>query len=324
VRGDFVTGRVLITGYLGFMGTHLVKFLEDKGYDVVATYFRPSTELRLGKPKGVVLECDVRDREGVFRILREFRPHKIFHLAAQSYPAVSWDDPWYTVETNVIGTVNIFEGVKQLDLDCSILNACSSAEYGFVADHEVPVREEHALNPLQPYGVSKVAQEMLGYQYFKNFGIKSIAVRIFNTTGPGKVNDVCSDFTKRVTEIKKGMNLERKLRVGNLESRRAITDVRDVIQAFDLALEKASFGEAYNLSGAKVYQTREIVEIIRALVGFDFAVEQDPTLLRPTDEPIIFGSSEKFQEQTDWKQEIPLEETLRDMLSYWDEVLQVA
>jgi GDP-4-dehydro-6-deoxy-D-mannose reductase len=120
------------------------------------------------------------------------------------------------------------------------------------------------------------------------------------------------------------MNLERKLRVGNLESRRAITDVRDVIQAFDLALEKASFGEAYNLSGAKVYQTREIVEIIRALVGFDFAIEQDPTLLRPTDEPIIFGSSEKFQEQTDWKQEIPLEETLRDMLSYWDEVLQVA
>ena len=299
------------------MGVHLVDRLESRGHEVLATYFRPTTDLKLSQPKGTVLECDIRDREKVYKLLTDFRPEKIFHLAAQSYPAVSWEDPWYTMETNVIGTVNIFEGLRQSGLDCKMLNACSSAQYGFVAEDEVPVSEDHAMRPLQPYGVSKAAQEMLGYQYYKNFGIKSLAVRIFNTTGPGKVNDVCSDFTKRIAQMSAGTGRAKILKVGNLRSRRAITDVRDVIRAFDLALDNAELGEAYNLSGAKVYQVGEILDIIRNIVGFDFTVEQDPGLLRPTDEPIIFGNSEKFQKQTGWKQEIPLEKTLRDMLDFW-------
>lgn len=313
--------KVWVTGYGGFMGVHLVDLLESKGDEVLATYFRPTTDLRNSKPRGEVVECDLRDRAKVNALLAEFQPTKIFHLAAQSYPSVSWDDPWYTIETNVIGTVNLFEGVRKLALDCKILNACSSAEYGFVAEDEVPVKEDHALKPLHPYGVSKVSQEMLGYQYHRNFGIKSIAVRIFNTTGPGKANDVCSDFTKRLVEIAKGINAEKKLRVGNLRTRRAITDVRDVIRAFDLAMDRATIGETYNLSGEKVYEVREIVDILREQVGFDFEVWQDPELLRPADEPIIFGSSRKFQKETDWRQEIPLEKTLKDMLDYWHEIL---
>jgi GDP-mannose 4,6-dehydratase len=312
---------VWVTGYGGFMGVHLVDLLETKGEEVLATYFRPTTDLRASKPRGWVEECDIRDRAKVNRLLKEFKPEKIFHLAAQSYPTVSWEDPWYTIETNVIGTVNIFEGVKNLGLNCKILNACSSAEYGYVTEEEVPVREDHALKPLHPYGVSKVSQEMLGYQYYKNFGIESIAVRIFNTTGPGKVNDVCADFTKRLVEMAKGINAEKKLRVGNLKARRAITDVRDVIRAFDLALDKATMGEAYNLSGGKVYEVQEIVDILCELIGFDFKVWQDPKLLRPTDEPIIFGDSRKFHQETGWQQEIPLEKTLGDMLVYWDKVL---
>ncbi len=303
------------------MGVHLVHWLEAKGDTVLATYFRPTTDLRDSHPKGWVLECDVRDRTKVDTLLEEFRPEKIFHLAAQSYPTVSWDDPWYTIETNVIGTVNIFEGVKKLGLNCKILNACSSAEYGYVTEDEVPVKEDHALKPLQPYGVSKASQEMLGYQYYKNFGIRSIAVRIFNTTGPGKTKDVCSDLTKRLVEISKGINTEKKLRIGNLGTKRAITDVRDVIRAFDLALERATVGETYNLSGQKVYEVREIVDFLRGLVSFNFEVWQDPDLLRPSDEPIIYGCSQKFQSDTGWSAVIPLKETLGDMLDYWGKVL---
>ncbi|MEE9304125.1 MAG: GDP-mannose 4,6-dehydratase [Thiotrichaceae bacterium] len=313
--------KVWVTGYGGFMGVHLVDLLESKGDEVLATYFRPTTDLRDSNPKGQVVECDVRDREKVNKLLEEFQPEKIFHLAAQSYPTVSWDDPWYTIETNIIGTVNIFEGVKKLGLDCKIMNACSSAGYGFVTEDEVPVTEDQALKPLHPYGVSKVSQEMLGYQYYKNFGIKSIAVRIFNTTGPGKSNDVCSDFTKRLVEMAQGINPEKKLRVGNLASRRAITDVRDVIKAFDLSLDKATMGEAYNLSGGEVYEIQEIIDILKGLVNFDFEVWQDPGLLRPSDEPIIYGSSQKFQKETNWEQVIPLEKTLKDMLDYWHRVL---
>lgn len=316
-----MTSKVWVTGYGGFMGVHLVEMLEAKGEEVLATYFRPTTDLRISNPRGRAVECDIRDRALVNTLLKEFQPDKIFHLAAQSYPTVSWEDPWYTMETNVIGTINIFEAVRKSGLSCKILNACSSAEYGYVTEDEVPIKEDHTLKPLHPYGVSKVSQEMLGYQYFKNFDIQSIAVRIFNTTGPGKVNDVCSDLTKRLVEIAKGKSPGKTLRVGNLEAKRAITDVRDVIRAFDLALDQGVFGEVYNLSGSKAYAIQEIVDILRGLVGFEFEVWQDAALLRPTDEPIIFGDSGRFKGETRWRQEIPLKETLGDMLDYWERML---
>lgn len=310
-----------MTGAEGFMGVHLVEMLMDEGHEVLATYYNPESDIFKLSQNVRVEECDVRDRNQVKNYLKEFKPDKIFHLAAQSYPTVSWEDPWYTIETNVIGSTNIFEGLKELKLKCKVLNACSSAEYGFVTQEEVPIEEEHSLKPLHPYGVSKVAQELLAYQYFKNFGLKVITVRIFNTTGPRKVNDVCSDFTKRLIEIEKGINPEKKLRVGNLKTKRTITDVRDALRGFELALDKATIGEIYNLSGERVYEISEIVNMLRRLVNFDFEIWQDPSLLRPTDEPIIFGSSEKFKRKTGWQQEIPLEETLRDMLDYWRKVL---
>jgi len=310
-----------VTGAAGFMGDYLAEMLVSKGHDVLATYYRPTTDIRNIDRRASIKECDVRDREKVKRLLAEFNPDKIFHLAAQSYPTVSWEDPWYTIETNVIGTINIFEGIKELGLDCKILNACSSAEYGFVNQDEVPLKEEHSLKPLHPYGVSKVAQEMLGYQYFVNFGIKSISMRIFNTTGPRKVNDVCSDFTNRLVEIEKGKKFEKKLLVGNIKTKRAITDVRDAVRAFELALDKATIGKTYNLSGDRVYEIEEIIDLLRKLVSFNFEVEVDPNLLRPTDEPIIYGDSEKFKRETGWKQEIPLDQTLKDMLNHWRKVL---
>ncbi len=313
--------KVWITGACGFMGQHLTDFLIDKGCEVLSTTYHPTTNIKELNKRAVIMECDVRDKKRVYSIVESFAPSKIFHLAAQSYPTLSWEDPWYTLETNVIGTTNIFEAVKAFTPECKILNACTSAEYGFVSPEEVPVREDHSLNPLQPYGVSKLAQEKLAYQYFKNFGVKSVSVRIFNTTGPKKVNDVCSDFTRRLIEIEKGIKPEKKLLVGNLNTRRAITDVRDVIEAFDLALDKATIGEVYNLSGRNVYRIGAIVDTLKDLVQFDFEVKQDSGLIRPTDEPIIYGDSSKFKKETCWEPKIPLEKTLEDMLNYWRETL---
>ncbi len=303
------------------MGDYLAEMLVNKGHEVLATYYRPTTDVKNIDRRARIEECDIRDRNRVKGLLSEHKPDRIFHLAAQSYPTVSWDDPWYTIETNVIGTTNIFEGIKELGLDCKILNACSSAEYGFVSQEEVPLKEEHSLRPLHPYGVSKVAQEMLAYEYFKNFGIKSISMRIFNTTGPRKVNDVCSDFTKRLVKIEKGKNPGKKLRVGNIKSKRTITDVRDSVRAFQLALDKATIGETYNLSGENVYEIEELIDLLRKLVDFEFELEVDPKLLRSSDEPIIYGDSWKFKRETGWKQEIPLDQTLNDMLNYWRGVL---
>jgi GDP-mannose 4,6-dehydratase len=315
--------RAWITGACGFMGQHLTDFLIQRNYEVLATVFseRATTDISKLNKKARIEECDIRDEKKVYSLMKDFMPTKIFHLAAQSYPTVSWAEPQFTLETNVIGTINIFEGIKKFAPNCKILNACSSAEYGFVNAEEVPIKEEHSLNPLHPYGVSKLAQEKLAYQYFQNFGIKSVSIRIFNTTGPKKVNDVCSDFTKRLIEIEKGNNLEKNLLVGNITTKRAITDVRDTIRGFYLALDRATFGEVYNLSGETVYEIGEIIDSLRKMINFDFEIKEDSRLIRSTDEPIIYGDSSKFKKETGWEQEIPLESTIKDMLNYWRQVL---
>ena len=308
--------KIWITGAEGFMGKHLTDFLLEKGYEILASFYERNLIGRMNL-RAKMEECDIRDKEKVYSIMRKFIPDKIFHLAAQSYPVVSWENPQYTLETNVIGTCNIFEAVKKFNPDCKILNACSSTEYGFVSENEIPIKEEHSLQPLHPYGVSKLAQEKLALQYFTNFGIKSVSMRIFNTTGPGKINDVCSDFTKRVIEIEKKINKEKKIKVGNLSTKRAITDVRDVLRGFDLALKKAKMGEVYNICGDNVYSMQSIVEILRNKINFYFETDLDKNLVRPNDEPIIYGDSSKFRRETGWKEKIPLEKTLEDMLDYW-------
>ena len=315
--------RAWITGACGFMGQHLTDLLINQGYEVLSTVFseRATTDTSKLHKNARVEECDIRNEKKVYSLMQDFNPSKIFHLAAQSYPTVSWTEPQYTLDVNIIGTANIFEGVKKYAPNCKILNACSSAEYGFVNAEEVPINENHSLNPLHPYGVSKLAQEKLAYQYWKNFGINSVSMRIFNTTGPKKTNDVCSDFTRRLIEIEKGKKLERNLLVGNITTKRAITDVRDTLNGFCLALDKGNSGEVYNISGEKVYCIGEILNYLKGMVDFEFEVKQDPKLMRPTDEPIIYGDSSKFQRDTGWKQQISLETTLNDMLNYWRETL---
>jgi len=308
--------NILVTGAGGMMGAHMLDFLTEKGHNVLGIDFVPTTDINQLNKKATYVECDIRDKEKLNSVLDKFKPKVIFHLAAQSFPTVSWERPEYTIETNILGTVNLFEAVKKLKLDTIILNAGSSGEYGFIDEKEVPVKEERELRPLHPYGVSKVAQELLAYQYYKNFGIKSVTIRIFNTTGPRKINDVCSDFTKQIVLMEKGFQPPI-LKVGNINTRRAITDVRDLIESFWLAIHKCDFGERYNVSGERVYLIKDIIEILREFTAVKFEIQEDPKLVRPTDEPIIYGDSTRFKEKTGWSQKIDIKTTLKDMLDYW-------
>lgn len=312
--------RVLITGAGGMMGSHLTDFLVNKNQKVLGIDFVPTTDMSQYNKSAQYIECDIRDKEKLSNVISSFKPEVIFHLAAQSFPTVSWYRPEYTIETNILGTVNLFEIIKQINLDPVILVAGSSAEYGFVDESDVPVSENKSLKPLHPYGVSKVAQEMLAYQYYKNFGLKAFTIRIFNTTGPKKINDVCADFTRQIVMMEKGLQ-EPILRIGNILAKRAITDVRDLIEAFWIAVNHCKPGESYNLSGENVYQISDIVEMLRNLTPLKFTTRIDPALLRTTDEKIIYGDSTKFKLATGWSQKITLVQTLSDMIIHWRKTL---
>lgn len=320
--------KALVTGAGGMVGSHMVELLHSRGEDVVGTYYKPTTDITELDSAIKMVECDVRYAPSVERIIMEYRPEQIYHLAAQSYPTVSWDRPYETMDTNANGTVAVFEAIKKVraidpTYDPMVVVACSSAEYGETLNHlegdKVYVRETAQLQPLHPYGVSKVCQDLLSFQYFMNDRIRCIRARIFNSTGTRKVNDVTSDFTKRAVLAERSGDYT--LRVGNLDTRRAIMDQRDLVAALMLLAEKGTPGDVYNISSENVYQMRDIVTMIEKQLGHTFNIEVDPKLLRPTDERIIVGDVTKLKRDTGWSQKIPMEQTVADMLDYWRKTL---
>lgn len=310
--------EALITGINGFIGSYLAEHLLAKGMSIHGTVHDLTRIENIAhlKNKITLSKCDVRDRVTVKRVIRKSVPDFVFHLAAQSRPDISWKNPRETMETNVMGTVNIFEPIRELKLDPKILVACSSAEYGFIAENEGSIKEDHQLLPLSPYGISKVAQDLLAYQYFKNFGLRTIRVRIFGTTGPRKVGDVCSDFAGQIAEIEHG---KRKpiMYVGNLEARRDLTDVRDMVEAFWLLGKKGKIGDVYNACSSKAYRIGYILNRFLDMSEVDIEVKVDPKKLRPSDEPIIVGDNSKIRKDCGWGPKIPIEKTLEDTLNYW-------
>ncbi len=317
--------KVLVTGAGGMVGSHMVEVLWNQGLDVVGTYYKPTVDIEEIPSKIRLIQCDVRYWQNVLNIMIEFRPSRIFHLAAQSYPTVSWDQPFATFDTNANGTVSIFESIKFIrkhfdpSYDPVVVVACSSAEYGSSFE-KLPagekIKESAELLPLHPYGVSKVCQDLLSYQYFANDKIRVIRARIFNTTGARKVNDVCSDFVSRaIKSFKRGDNPCHIL-VGNLDSHRAIQDCQDLISALLLLSEKGTWGDVYNICAQKTVTGRDIVKAIEKALNTAIVCETDPKLLRPTDEKVIWGDVSKLVQDTGWKQTIALEDTIRAMIEY--------
>ena len=308
----------LVTGSEGFIGCFLAEHLLDLGREVVCTYHNASELWRLeGVRDRVTLEpMDVRDADAVDGVMGRHRPSAVYHMAAKSLPAFSWEHPVLSLETNVLGTVNVMEAMGRHSPDADVLVACSSAEYGMVAEEDVPTTEDHPLLPLHPYGVSKVAQDLLAYQYHLNFGTRAFRARIYNTTGPRKEHDVLSDFVQRVVAIERG-DAPARLRVGNLEPRRDFTDVRDLVRALTLLVERGRPGKAYNIASGRVYRVSDLLDIILDLAKVEVEVVQDKGLMRPSDEPVIAGSNARLVEETGWLAEIPIETSIADMLEFW-------
>ena len=312
--------RVLITGITGFAGSHLADLcLARKNVELFGIIrWRSRTEnIEHIWDKVKLIECDLRDATSTRDAIEEIRPEYIFHLAAQSFVPTSWNAPTESLVTNIIGQLNVFEAVRKIKLACRIQIACSSEEYGMVYAGEIPIRETNPLRPLSPYAVSKVGQDMLGYQYYMSYKMDVVRTRGFNHTGPRRpAIFVCSDFAKQIVDIERGLR-EPVIRVGNLEARRDFTDVRDIARAYWLALEKGKPGEVYNLCSGTSYRIREVLDMLLALSGVRVDVKQEASRLRPSDVPHLEGDNGKFGADTGWKPEIPFERTLRDLLDFW-------
>lgn len=320
--------KVLITGITGFVGSHLADYIFENFPEVkilgLARWRSPTDNIRHILNKISLQFGDLLDPFSLKTILSEDKPNVIFHLAAQSYVTFSFSSPVVTLDTNVIGTCNLLETVKELKISSNydpIIHICSSSEvYGQVSKEDVPIREDVPLRPASPYAVSKVAEDMLAYQYWLSWGIKTLRTRMFTHTGPRRGDVfVVSNFAKQIAAIEVGL-VPPVIKVGNLESIRTFTDVRDAVRAYWLLITKCIPGEVYNIGGV---ETMKVGEMLNKLLGLssvkNIKIEVDTTRLRPSDVTLQIPSTEKFYKETGWKPEIKFEQTIKDTLNYWRE-----
>ncbi len=340
--------NILITGSNGFVGSHLIDFLIDTEFHIYGLD-RPSSSFRkvmhyfdrfeytknkkqkfIGKRIKIetnrdnlfFLECDVKNASLIDKIILELAPKYIFHFGAQPYIIPSWEDPVETIETNVIGTINLFESIKRHKIDSRVILAGTAAEFGTTANIGRPLKETDALKALHPYGISKIAAELLSRQYYINFGIESINLRFFNLTGTRRTGDASSDFIRNIAQIDLGLK-EPLLEVGNLLPYRDLLDIRDAVIGIWLAATKGTPGETYHICSSKKIQIKKILDTSLSFSQKKIeVVENAPHILRKSDEDTIVGDNSKIQSELDWNPKIPLNQTLKEMFDYWTEFYQ--
>ncbi len=309
--------RVLITGVNGFVASHLVDYI-SANYPDVEIYgtkrWRSSLENISHCVKPIQLaDCDLRDLSSLISVFQT-KFDKVFHLAAQSFVPFSYQAPAETLETNVIGTANLLEAIRITKQD-PLIHICSSSEvYG--QPLYTPIDENHPLNPISPYGVSKVAEDRLGFAYYKAYGMKVVITRMFTHTGPRQHEAlVTSNFAKQVALIEKAKRPPF-LEVGNLQSIRTFADVRDTVRAYWL-LNDNMVGEVYNIGGNRTMTIGGMIDMLQEMATRTFVIKKDPSRLRPADVTLQIPDCSKFQKKTGWETEIPFEKTLSDLLQFW-------
>jgi GDP-mannose 4,6-dehydratase len=312
--------KVLITGITGMVGSHLAEYLLSSFPEMevhgLVRWRSPLRNIQKVLPRIKLHQGDLRDLNSLVLLLREVRPDRIHHLAAQSYVDMSFTAPADTLNSNIIGTVNLMDAVRIVGINPRI-HICSSSEvYGQVKPEEVPITETTPFRPASPYAVSKVGEDMIAFQYGISYKLDLVRTRMFTHTGPRR-GDVFaeSSFARQIAEIE----LDRQkgpVRVGNLNSVRTLADVRDAVRAYKLLLDKCPAGEVYNIGGKETMTVGDILETLKSLARVPIEHVVDPARLRPSDVTLQIPDTSKFHGATGWQPKIPASQTLRDLLDY--------
>jgi GDP-4-dehydro-6-deoxy-D-mannose reductase len=317
--------RLLITGITGFVGSHLAEWALSRGAEVAgALRWRSDTaHIEHIRDRLTLINGDLRDVLSVRGLIDQSRPDAIVHLAAQSFVGASWDAPSETLITNAVSQTNILEAVRQMQHSCRVLVIGSSEEYGLVYPDELPVRETNPLRPLSPYAVSKVTQDLMGYQYWKSYGLDIVRTRAFHHTGPRRGDAFAtSSFARQIAEAEAGLR-EPVVHVGDLKPTRDFSDVRDIVRGYWALLERGTPGEVYNLCSGVDWSIERMLNFLVEHSKLErVEVRQDAARFRPSDVPVLRGSAEKIQQAVGWRPEIPLEQTLVDLLEYWRQQIE--
>jgi GDP-4-dehydro-6-deoxy-D-mannose reductase len=312
--------RVLISGITGFVGSHLAEWALAQGADVIGSVrWRSKTEhIDHIRDRITLVNAELRELSSARSLLERARADYIVHLAAQSFVGASWETPVETLLTNAISQMNLFEAMRQLGASARFLVIGSSEEYGLVYPDELPIRETNQLRPLSPYAVSKVTQDLMGFQYWKSYGLDIVRTRAFNHSGPRRGDAFAtSSFAKQIAEAEAGLRAPGVL-VGDLKPTRDFSDVRDIVRGYWALLERGTPGEVYNLCSGVDWSIERMLNFLVSSSKLErVEIRPDPTRLRPSDVPTLRGCADKIQHAVGWTPRIPLEQTLGDLLEYW-------
>jgi GDP-4-dehydro-6-deoxy-D-mannose reductase len=311
--------RLLVTGAAGFVGGHLLGFLRAERPEVeVHGVALPQGAVSWPSPTGArILEADLNDPAAAAAVVEAVRPEGIVHLAGQASVHQSWLDPGSTMRTNVLGIVHLLDATRRLSLQPAVLVVGSAEEYGPVRPEEIPIHEDTPLRPASPYAVSKVAQGALARLYGPAGGMRVVLTRTFHHTGPGRAEAFAeSSFARQIAEIEAGRRPP-VVDVGNLEAVRDFADVRDVVRAYWMLLEKGEAGAVYNVCSGQGRRVRDLLEMLLAASSARVEVRLDRGRLRPSDVPVQVGDLSRLRAATGWEPRIPLERSLEDLLDDW-------
>lgn len=316
--------KVLITGISGFAGSHLAEYIlaREPEVRIYGTLHSKNTEnIKSIQSRLNLSFCDICDQSQIRKVISDALPDSIFHLAAQSYVHTSWENPQKTLFTNIIGQSNLFEAVREVGGSYSpaILIAGSSEEYGIFSNGDAPVGEGQSLCPNSPYGLSKVGQDLMGYQYWKAYKLRVIRMRAFNHTGPRRPNVFgISGFGHKIAQIEAG-RIPPEITVRDLSAVRDFTDVRDVVRGYSLAMKHCAPGEVYNICSGKGTMIKNILdEFLQLSRVKNIKILPDPRGKRPNDGGKLIGDNSKFLQAAPWTLEYDfLKNTVPDILEYW-------
>lgn len=308
--------KALIIGAAGFVGSYLCHCLQDEfGMEVGVT--KLPHEILHEMADVEVYDLDILNKDDIVELLMSVRPDYIIHLAAQSSVSVAWRNPGLTVDVNVKGSLNVLDAIRELFYKPRVLMIGSGEEYGYIKPGEIPINENNNLRPGNIYAATKACQNMISSIYAQAYDMEVMMVRAFNHIGPNQAPlFVVADFCKQVAEIEKGIR-EPVMYVGNLAAQRDFTDVRDVVRAYALLVQKGESGKTYNVGSGHAIAIQEILNMIIEESTADVKVEVDPNKIRPVDVPIIEADTTLLKETTGWEQKIELRQTIRETLDYW-------